>query len=413
MRRPRAAAAGGKPGRLRLRLVHACTVAILLGAAGCSEDDARTTAAEHTATSSTPSQTPVPATSPEVSAPSDGSPSGSAKPPSPPSLTAQERARLNRRLIAAAWANDVPRARRLISRGAEVNAEDKTQQSAFLIATSEGHLKLLKLTLQHGADVDAKDSFNGTGLIRAADRGHWDITGRLVQAGAEVDHVNNLGWTALHEAINLGDGTQRYLDTVRVLVAAGADVLIPSERDGVTPLEHASTRGYGAVADLLSRAARSNPGKGDNPAAADRRLLTAASAGEADAAALALRAGAHLEARDERSLTPLLLAVAHNRLPTARVLVALGADPDALDDRHDTPWLVTGATGAEVLLTADPDLSIRNRFGGVSVIPASERGHVEYVRRVVRTSILNGVTADAHAVARGQDELVRILRRHR
>ncbi|MEO6791549.1 MAG: ankyrin repeat domain-containing protein, partial [Ornithinibacter sp.] len=28
-----------------------------------------------------------------------------------------------------------------------------------------------------------------------------------------------------------------------------------------------------------------------------------------------------------------------------------------------------------------------NRFGGVSVIPASERGHVDYVRRVVSTGI--------------------------
>ena len=41
----------------------------------------------------------------------------------------------------------------------------------------------------------------------------------------------------------------------------------------------------------------------------------------------------------------------------------------------------------EVLLPAHPDLTIRNRYGGVSVIPASERGHVAYVRRVLRTGI--------------------------
>ena len=34
-----------------------------------------------------------------------------------------------------------------------------------------------------------------------------------------------------------------------------------------------------------------------------------------------------------------------------------------------------------------PDLTVRNRYGGVSVIPASERGHVDYVRRVVQTDI--------------------------
>ena len=88
---------------------------------------------------------------------------------------------------------------------------------------------------------------------------------------------------------------------------------------------------------------------------------------------------------------PLLLASTYDRVDVARLLVALGADPDALDDRHDTPWLVTGVTGSvamlEVLLPAEPDLTIRNRYGGVSVIPASERGHVDYVRRVVQTGI--------------------------
>ena len=122
-----------------------------------------------------------------------------------------------------------------------------------------------------------------------------------------------------------------------------------------------------------------------------RQLLAAAEDGDATGVALALRAGADLEARDDRERTPLLRAVTRDRLPVARLLVYLGADPDALDDRHDTPWLVTGVTGsvamAEVLLPADPDLKIRNRFGGVSIIPASERGHVDYVRRVVGTDI--------------------------
>jgi ankyrin repeat protein len=108
----------------------------------------------------------------------------------------------------------------------------------------------------------------------------------------------------------------------------------------------------------------------------------------------------------------------------AKVLVALGADPDALDDRHDTPWLVTGVTGSvamlETLLPANPDLTIRNRFGGLSPIPASERGHVDYLRRVVQTDVdLNhvndlGWTALLEAVILGDggkdhDDVVRIL----
>jgi len=302
----------------------------------------------------------------------------------------QDQARLDRRLIDAAWDNDVAAARRLIRHGADVNAKDDTEQSAYLISTSEGYLDLLELTLRHGADVKSLDSFNGTGLIRAADRGHALVAGRLVRAGTAVNHVNNLGWTALHEAIVLGDGTERYVDTVRVLVAGGADVTLPSARDGVTPLQHARSRGYTDMAATLRAAIRAD-GRDISRREADRILLRAAQNGDPDRVAVALRAGARIEARDEHRRTALLLASTFDRVDVARVLVAMGGDPDALDDRHDTPWLVTGVTGSvamlEVLLPADPDLSIRNRFGGVSVIPASERGHVDYVRRVVRTGI--------------------------
>ena len=57
---------------------------------------------------------------------------------------------LNDRLIEAAWANDVKAARELIEQGADVNAQDDTRQSAYLIATSEGHVELLDLTFDNG-----------------------------------------------------------------------------------------------------------------------------------------------------------------------------------------------------------------------------------------------------------------------
>jgi ankyrin repeat protein len=216
----------------------------------------------------------------------------------------------------------VRRAQSLITRGADVNAKDNTVQSAYLISTSEGYLELLNLTLKHGADVDSKDSFNGTGLIRAADRGHPDIAGRLVQAGVEIDHINNLGWTALHEAIILGDGSDRYVNTVWVLVAAGADLQLRSQRDQTTPIQHATSRGHNQIAQLLRAALEADqPTKGQ----ANRRLLAAAERGDATAAALALRAGASLETRDDLGRTPLSLAVTEDRLAIARLLVYLGA----------------------------------------------------------------------------------------
>jgi uncharacterized protein len=341
------------------------------------------------------------------------------KSPLPRKLTDQEQARLNTRLIDAAWVNDVATARRLVVAGANVNAQDRTQQSAYLIATSEGYLRLLDLTLNNGADVAELDSFNGTGLIRAAERGHANIVGRLLQTRVKVDHVNNLGWTALHEAIVLGDGSQPYVDTVRLLVAGGADIALPPVRDGILPVDHARSRGFNQIVRTLEGAKTPV-----DKTKADQALIRAARDGDPDLASRALAAGANVEARDAKRRTALLVAVAEDHVPVARLLVALGADPDALDDQHDTPWLVTGVTGSvamlEVLLPAKPDLTIRNRFGGISVIPASERGHVDYVRRVVETEIdvnhVNdlGWTALLEAVILGDgsnayQQIVRIL----
>lgn len=122
----------------------------------------------------------------------------------------------------------------------------------------------------------------------------------------------------------------------------------------------------------------------------DQRLLDAARAGNATEVRAALDAGARVEARDTELRTPLLLAAIGDHVEAARVLVAAGADVDAQDHRADSPWLVTGVTGSvamlHVLLPAGPDLKLRNRFGGISVIPASERGHVAYVREVLRVT---------------------------
>ena len=130
-----------------------------------------------------------------------------------PTTRSAELTTLNEGLRAAAWANDVTEARRLITLGADVNAKDETQQSAYLIATSEGYLDLLRLTLAHGAKVDDKDSWNGTGLIRAAERGHALVVGELLRAGINRDHINRIGYQAIHEAVWLGDDTPEYATT--------------------------------------------------------------------------------------------------------------------------------------------------------------------------------------------------------
>ncbi|WP_353943894.1 ankyrin repeat domain-containing protein [Streptomyces sp. HUAS MG91] len=157
----------------------------------------------------------------------------------------------------------------------------------------------------------------------------------------------------------------------------------------------------------------------------DRTLLDAAAQGDTESVRTALAAGADPGTRDAHRRTPLLLAALHDHVPAAEALVAAGADPNAQDDRSDSPWLVTGVTGSvammRALLPAGPDLKVINRFGGISLIPASERGHVDYVRAVLRETDIDvdhvnrlGWTALLEAVilgdgGRAHQEIVELL----
>jgi ankyrin repeat protein len=170
------------------------------------------------------------------------------------------------------------------------------------------------------------------------------------------------------------------LAAVLLLAAACSD----SDRQPVAETSrHATT----TPSPTTSPAPTPNRYAGLSPAARDRQLLRAARSGDADKIGLLVEAGADVETRDADDRTPLLIAATHDHVEAAQELVSASADPDALDGRHDTPWLVTGVTGsvemARVILRADPDLTIRNRFGGVSHIPASERGHADYVAFVL------------------------------
>jgi ankyrin repeat protein len=153
-------------------------------------------------------------------------------------------------LLAATHGNRIEAAKALIDAGADVNAKDNINDSPYLYAGARGHLEILKMTLAHGADLKSVNRYGGTALIPASERGHVETVRTLIEAGVDVDHVNNLHWTALLEAIILGDGGERHQRIVDLLVKAGANVNL-ADGDGVTPLQHARSRGFKQIEAIL------------------------------------------------------------------------------------------------------------------------------------------------------------------
>jgi len=120
----------------------------------------------------------------------------------------------------------------------------------------------------------------------------------------------------------------------------------------------------------------------------------------------------------------LVEAARTGRLDDVRRLLGDGAGVDLQDDDRSNPLLLCGENGNVALLhevlRGDPDLGATNRYGGVALIPASDRGHVEMVRALLGTGIdvdhVNrlGWTALLEAVILGDggeahQEIVRML----
>jgi len=155
-------------------------------------------------------------------------------------------------LVAATKADRVQVARLLLEAGADPDAKDDMQDSAFLYAGAEGLDEILAMTLDHGADVRSTNRFGGTALIPASEHAHVGTVRALIAAGVPIDHVNDLGWTALHEAIVLGNGDQDHVTVVRLLLEAGADAGIP-DRNGTLPRQLAADAGHTAIVAELDR----------------------------------------------------------------------------------------------------------------------------------------------------------------
>ena len=132
--------------------------------------------------------------------------------------------------------------------GADVNAKNRIEDSAYLYAGARGYNEILTLTLRHGADIRSTNRYGGTALIPACERGLAE-TARLLRAGVNPNHVNKLGWTALLEAIILGDGGPKYQATVLELLSFGTNPDV-ADKDGRSPW-HARERGQDAIVDML------------------------------------------------------------------------------------------------------------------------------------------------------------------
>ena len=247
--------------------------------------------------------------------------------------------------------------RLLLDAGADANARDKRHSSPLLGALEHGpcecSVAMARALLAAGADPSCRDREFATPLQLAATDGDVAMVRALLEAGADTEAKDANQDTVLLSAIGAWDE-----EVVRVLLLGGANAEARC-MEGKTPLMHAAHLGNSPVVELLLLL-----GKGAAVDARDRH----------DKAALhwALTEGPEREEAAERALAP------ERRLEVVKLLLARGADVEALDMDDSTPLLAGvewgGVWQVQALLEAGADLDASNDDAETPLDKAAGRG---------------------------------------
>jgi ankyrin repeat protein len=243
-----------------------------------------------------------------------------------PQITAIE---VSLTLFAAVDANCIDLVSKLLDQGASVDARDRLGARPLSHAAKSGHLQMVDLLLARGAPIDARNLAGATALYFAAEGSHISIVQRLIERGADVKLTGRSGISPVAAAAYAGNDV-----IVEALLAHGADERTADET-GKPPIIYAAA---GARPDVVKRLLARNIDVNARYSNDLTVLMWAAGpddkAPEAQAVQVVsylLDAGAHIDDRDDRGRTALMIAAEGGHEEIADLLVARGADASLKD----------------------------------------------------------------------------------
>jgi ankyrin repeat protein len=219
----------------------------------------------------------------------------------------------------AAMRGDHAAVRAALARKADVNAVQTDGTTALHWAVERDDAELTDMLLKAGARVSTRTREGVTPLQLAAINGSAAMLDRLLKAGADPNlPLTPAGDSALMMAARTGK-----TDALRLLVESGANVNAKESWGGTTALMWAVSEGHGEAARLLLAAGADVNARSHYVAAANGR-------GFEGRTPIANRTDPKVEEFASGWLTPLMLAAREGDPELARILVAAGADIDAV-----------------------------------------------------------------------------------
>lgn len=257
------------------------------------------------------------------------------------------------------WAvrlDDLEMADMLIRAGANVSAANREGVRPLQLAALNGNAAMLRRLLTAGADPNARLSqFGDTALMMAARTGKTDAITVLLESGAQINEKETWGGTtALMWAVS-----ERHPAAVKVLIEHGADV---SARSNFVPA--ANGRGFEGRTPVAPQ-----PGQSVEEFASGllTPLMFAAREGDVESGRLLVAAGADVNAVGGDAKDALGLAVFNGNYEFASFLIDNKSNVNQADTQGFTPlfWAVDRrnmetAPNFPWMVTADPLPLIEN-----------------------------------------------------
>ena len=181
----------------------------------------------------------------------------------------------------------------IIELGADVNAVNKQNVTALMIATNVGNLDAMDVLIRAGADRTIEDA-KGNSWIHYAVLGDCskEVLQTIINLGADVNATNKFNWTALMLASIKGN-----VDAMNVLIRAGADRTIKDAKGD-------SWIHYAVLGDCSKEVLQSIINLGADVNATNKcnktALMIATNVGNVDAMDVLIRAGADRTIKDAK-----------------------------------------------------------------------------------------------------------------
>nr|XP_034177587.1 ankycorbin isoform X1 [Osmia lignaria] len=323
----------------------------------------------------------------------------------------------------------------LLANGADVNAKDLEGHSVLHWATVCGETECVRLVLAAGARPSTPDLRGGSPLHYAAQccgaaataelavpkKVGLKVLQTLLEFGADVNAKDEDGRQPILWAASAGS-----VEAVLALARAGGSAAAgAADKDGLTALHCAASRGHARCVEALVNLCGAHPDHVDDNGCS--ALHYAATLGHADATALILKLGADPNRQDRKGRTPALCAAAKGQLETLKILAQHGGSLYARTVRGTGVAHEAVASGRIELIKwlakkRPSTLDVATHDGKTPLHVAALHGHLDAckvlldngarINAVLRTNKGNLMTALDAALYRGHRDCAKLIQMH-